>query len=190
MATKRRKHLKLYSRDEMKPVLMIHEFAEWMLDLPLEKYILTFDDGLYTQYMYLDELMEIETDKIFFISTGIVASEDTVQSNEFIQCAAAHEALFASGDTSHYMKWSQIKELHNRPGCEIGGHSNMHNSVNIRNILSDTRLMNNTFKTHELYPKSFCFPYNQENEVYRRLLIHNGYEHFYGKDRIDIYDIM
>ena len=34
----------------MKPVLMLHEFKEEFLDLPLENYILTFDDGLYTQY--------------------------------------------------------------------------------------------------------------------------------------------
>ena len=59
-----------------KPVLMIHEFSEFMLSLPLEDYILTFDDGLYTQYIHFDKIRELNTDKIFFISTGIVAHED------------------------------------------------------------------------------------------------------------------
>ena len=174
----------------MKPVLMIHEFAEWMLELPLERYTLTFDDGLYTQYLYIDELLEIETDKIFFISTGIVASETVVQSSEFIQCAEAHSRLFDSGDLSHYMNWGQIKEISRLHRCEIGGHSHLHADVCMNNILSDTKLMNNTFKMHNIQPKSFCFPYNQENEIYKQILIQHGYEGFYGKERVDIYDIM
>lgn len=174
----------------MKPVLMIHEFADWMLELPLERYTLTFDDGLYTQYLHIDELLKIETDKIFFISTGIVADENVVQSSEFIQCAEAHSRLISTGDLSHYMNWNQIVEIDQHPRCEVGGHSHMHADVCMKNILPDTKFMNRTFKKHGIRPRSFCFPYNQENEVYRQLLIRNGYERFYGQDRVDIYDIM
>ena len=46
-----------------KKILMIHEFKESFLNLPLEDYILTFDDGLFTQYLFLSELLKINTDK-------------------------------------------------------------------------------------------------------------------------------
>ena len=76
-----------------KPILMIHEFSDFMMDLPLEDYVLTFDDGLYTQYTHFEKIRQIDTDKIFFISTGIVAPECTSQSDEFIECAEAHGEL-------------------------------------------------------------------------------------------------
>ena len=42
----------------MKPILMIHEFKEDFLNLNLEDYILTFDDGLYTQYLFFQERVD------------------------------------------------------------------------------------------------------------------------------------
>ena len=173
----------------MKPVLMIHEFAEWMFDLPLHEYTLTFDDGLYTQYVHFDKIKNIDTNKIFFISTGIVATEQTEQSDEFIQCHAAHGRLFESSDLSHYMNWSQIQEIHRETDCEIGGHSHMHLRPSVNNIMYDTRKMVEEFKLHNIYPTSFCFPYNDEDPIYKALLNQRGFSKFYGINRIDIYDL-
>ena len=50
---------------------MIHEFKEEFLNLPLENYTLTFDDGLYTQYKFFNEIKKIKTNKFFFISSNI-----------------------------------------------------------------------------------------------------------------------
>lgn len=173
----------------MKPVLMIHEVAEWMFGLPLHEYTLTFDDGLYTQYVHFDKIKNIDTDKIFFINTGIVASEQTYQSDRFIQCHVAHSKLLENGDLSHYMNWSQIHEINNTDRCEIGGHSHLHRRPDIRNIINDTKLMTQEFNVNNIKVSAFCFPYNDEHEVYRRLLQRNGFNRFYGKARIDIYDI-
>lgn len=173
----------------MKPVLMIHEVDEWMFTLPLHEYTLTFDDGLYTQYVHFDKIEEIDTDKIFFISTGIVAHPETEQSDEFIQCHAAHGKLFDTGELSHYMNWSQINEIAKAPRCEIGAHSHMHVRHSGFNTVHDTKLMMKHFKDNNLEPTSFCFPYNDENEVYRCLLKQRGFTTFYGADRIDIYDL-
>ena len=172
-----------------KPVLMIHEFAEWMFDLPLHEYTLTFDDGLYTQYVHFDKIKNIDTNKIFFISTGIVATEQTEQSDEFIQCHAAHGKLFENSDLSHYMNWSQIQEIAEEPRCEIGAHSHMHVKHTGFNTIHDTRLMMKHFEDNNLKPTSFCFPYNDENEVYRHHLKSYGFPKFYGRGRIDIYDL-
>jgi hypothetical protein len=67
----------------MKPILMIHEIRDWMFDLPLHNYVLTFDDGLYSQYYFLDKFKTIDTEKIFFISTGILCDENEIQSTTF-----------------------------------------------------------------------------------------------------------
>ena len=67
----------------MKPILMIHEFKEEFLNLPLENYTLTFDDGLYTQYKFFNEIKKIDTEKYFFISSNIVCSEDASQEDSF-----------------------------------------------------------------------------------------------------------
>lgn len=173
----------------MKPILMIHEVAEWMFDLPLHEYVLTFDDGLYTQYTHFDKIRDIDTDKIFFISTGIVATEQTRQSDAFIQCHAAHGKLFDDGDLSHYMTWPQIQEIAREPRCEIGAHSHMHIKHTGFNSIHDTKLMMKHFNDNNLTPTSFCFPYNDDNPVYKCLLERYGFKKFYGGNRIDIYSI-
>ena len=68
----------------MKPILMIHEFKDTFLNLPLEDYILTFDDGLYTQYKFFNEIKKIKTEKYFFISSGIICPEYENQDDEYI----------------------------------------------------------------------------------------------------------
>tara|TARA_B100002019_G_scaffold282217_1_gene287208 strand:- start:2051 stop:2572 length:522 start_codon:yes stop_codon:yes gene_type:complete len=173
----------------MKPVLMIHEVSDWMFTLPLHDYILTFDDGLYTQYLHFDKIKNIDTDKIFFISTGIVALPETKQSDVFIHCHEAHDKLFESGDLSHYMNWSQIQDIGNQPKCEIGAHSHMHIRHTGFNTVEDTKLMMKCFKDNNIKPTSFCYPYNDENPIYKSLLKQYGFNKFYGTDRIDIYDL-
>ena len=107
----------------MKPVLMIHEVREWMFNLPLERYTLTFDDGLYSQYHYYPEFAKIPTEKIYFISSGIVCSGH--QSTEFPACQDAHKKAFA-GNYEDYMTVPQIKELMQDPLVEIAAHSHYH----------------------------------------------------------------
>lgn len=69
-----------------KITLMFHEVDESIFDIDLEKYILTFDDGLYTQYKLIDRLCELNTTKIFFISSNIICDENVKQSEENITC--------------------------------------------------------------------------------------------------------
>jgi peptidoglycan/xylan/chitin deacetylase (PgdA/CDA1 family) len=176
----------------MKPTLMIHEFQEKYLDLPLEKYTLTFDDGLYSQYAFVDELLRINTEKIFFISSDIVCPEDQAQDTSIVCCKDAHKKAFA-GDYSNYMKWSQIQHINETPNCIVGCHSHSHiyNIVSdTRTMIRDTREMSRVFK-HELghLPKHFCFPYNIESQTYRCILHSYGFRYFYGSERINIDDL-
>lgn len=173
----------------MKQVLMIHEFKEKYFDLPLEQYILTFDDGLYSQYTFIDELQKLNTQKIFFISSQIVCSEEETQDNTCISCIDAHNAAF-SESYSHYMKWSQIKYINSLPNCLVGchGHSHIYNIVSdVQTMIRDTREMTKIFKTQlGSIPQHFCFPYNIESQIYRGILHSYGLRYFYGSERIDI----
>lgn len=173
-----------------KRVLMIHEVGEWLFDLPLQSYTLTFDDGLYTQYHYLKRLIKIDTDKIFFISTNIVADATTTQSSEYITCDKAHEKYRLADDRSNYMNWEQIKEIDMSPRCSIGGHSHEHmRAPTSAQLVSDTSKMSKRFREHGIKTTSFCFPYNKEHNMYRAILQAKGFKEFYGAERTDVNEI-
>jgi hypothetical protein len=176
----------------MKQVLMIHEFKEEYFDLPLDKYILTFDDGLYTQYKFLKELKKIDTKKYFFISSGIVCPENVTQTDEYIESNKAHIKAF-NGDFTNYMKWSQIKEINNLSNCFVGCHSHFHNKKTadcVECMIPDNRYMLQDFKQKLGYiPDIFCFPYNYETPLYKEILNKKGFKNFYGKERINIFDL-
>ena len=177
----------------MKPVLMIHEFREEFLDLPLENYVLTFDDGLFSQYCFYERIKHIPTEKIFFISSGIIC--EGTQSSEFPPCQIAHEKAFA-GNKEDYMTIDQIKELLKDPWVSIGGHSHAHLDLNklnkfthkIMHIVDDTKTMFQWFKDNLGFkPTKFCFPYNNDLDgSYRALLKNTGITDFYGKERTAI----
>ena len=176
----------------MKPILMIHEFKEEFLNLPLENYTLTFDDGLYTQYKFFNEIKKIKTNKFFFISSNIICPETVNQDNSFISCIDAHSKSF-KGDYTNYMKWSQIREIDSYDQCNIGCHSHFHSLKTadcVECIMLDNRYMLNTFNKELNYiPKDFCFPYNHETSLYRQILEKKGFINFFGKERIDINEI-
>jgi hypothetical protein len=177
------------NNDFNKPVLMLHEVNERILTLPLERYILTFDDGLYTQYTHLDTLLKIDTLKLFFISTGIVATEFTKQDPSFITCKDAHKLFKETGDLSHYMNWEQIQHISKQSKCILGAHSHMH-GLDDSNIVCDTRLMMKTWEEKNLSVDTFCFPYNKSTPIYELLLRTRGFKSFYGDGRIDVDELI
>jgi len=175
---------------------MIHEFKEEFLDLPLENYILTFDDGLYSQYYYYPKFKDIPTQKIFFISSGIICNGP--QSTEFPPCDQAHEKAFSS-NFEDYMTLDQIKELMKDPWVTIGAHSHKHKNLRdigkvthrAMHIIDDTKLMVAWFKENlKFTPTKFCFPYNDENDgMYVPVLKSIGFNEFYGKERLAIENV-
>jgi len=174
-----------------KPVLMIHEMYDEILTLPLENYILTFDDGLYSQYHYYEKIKHINTEKIFFISSGIICTGP--QSSEFLCCDKAHAKAF-NGVYEDYMTVNQIKELMQDPQVTIGGHGHTHTNLSnfdslskkINYISKDTETMLDWFETNLGFkPTVFCYPYNNDlNGVYTAVLKQYGITKFYGKDRV------
>ena len=176
-------------------ILSIHEILPWMLDLDLNEYdVITFDDGLYSQYLHHKHFLKFNKPLIFFISTNIVCMSE--QNTDIIDCEQAHELFFTKQDTSYYMTWEQIKELNNQTNCFIGGHSHNHNkytNYNIRDLYfelkQDTELMIETFFKNEININKFCFPYNKEYPLYKHILKDYGIEQFYSNERINIEEL-
>jgi hypothetical protein len=175
-----------------KSILMIHEIYPAMFDLPLEDYILTFDDGLYSQFIYAEHFREIKTEKIYFVSSGIVAQG--VQDPTPISCVDAHNKAFR-GDTSNYMTVEQIRYLMEDPLTTIGGHSHHHTRLvdmalhdMVHHIKKDTELMLTWFESNlNFRPTTFCFPYNEDpHGLYRGILEREGFTEFHGHERTPI----
>jgi peptidoglycan/xylan/chitin deacetylase (PgdA/CDA1 family) len=177
----------------MKPVLMIHKVSDELFNLPLEDYTLTFDDGLYSQYSYLSKFLEIETDKIFFISTGIICTGH--QSTEFPESDVAHSKAFI-GNFEDFMTLDQIKEIAASNRCYIGAHSHSHTRLNnfdrivdkMAHIKQDTELLLKWFQDNlDRVPDSFCYPYNEDlGKLYTAILKQYGFKYFYGNERISV----
>jgi hypothetical protein len=174
----------------MKPVLMIHEITDQLFELPLQDYVLTFDDGLYSQYYHFDRFRDIPTEKIFFISSNIVCQGG--QSTEFPDCRTAHQKAM-NENYEDYMTIDQIRELMQYPDVTIGGHSHSHFDVShmalthkVDFLKFDTALMLSWFD-HNLgiHVDHFCYPYNNDySHIYTSILKQHGITHFYGSERI------
>jgi hypothetical protein len=174
-----------------KPVLMIHEITDSLFERNLEDYVLTFDDGLYSHFYHFDKFADVNTEKIYFISSSIVCN--TTQSTEFPTSITAHEKAF-TGNYEDFMTVEQIKYLAKQPNVTIGGHGHSHKDLNlfdkitdrIKFVMEDTRSMMAWFSFHMgSRPTAFCFPYNNDMDgLYKGILTTYGFTEFYGKERI------
>ena len=176
-----------------KKILEIHEWKPEFESIPkhiLEEYELTFDDGLYSQYMAIDYLKTLKTTKIFFISTGIVRKHFQCPSKEIISCSKAHEKAF-KGKFENYMNWNEILEINSLENFEVQGHSHKHHKFNLTplkdlyiNLKEDSDNMMFEFGIHGIEIDKFCFPYNENYDfIYKTLLIKYGFKEFYGNER-------
>jgi len=170
-------------------VVMIHEVTDKVLNVDLQQFdIITFDDGLYSQYKNVDYFTKYNKPIYFFISTHFVCPEDVTQNENVIHCSDAHDDARRTGNMSPYMKWSQIKELYNKELCHIGGHGHKHLHVNSHNLADNKKRLDNDlgmmiseFNKNNISINSFCKPYNDSSILYLPL----NYNMF-GDERIDI----
>ena len=177
--------------------LMIHDVQPWMLDLDLSNFdVLTFDDGLYSQYNNLEHFLKFGKRMYFFICTGCICPEETKQNNEVLSSKYAHELFFDYGDKTNYMKWSQIHEINKLKNCYIGGHSHYHPYLNNNKLIdqslivkSDVEMMLKEFKQQDIKIDSFCYPYNFESFAWAAYCVPNKINTFFGKERTPIEDL-
>jgi len=162
--------------------------------------VLTFDDGLYSNYLYLNELKKLPNKKIFFISLGILRNNDKRPNKDFITCFDAHN----QNDLNYYMcsnEINEIEDLDSKYNCFIGLHGVNHikcsfkgpliNEINYPKISSGSsfkglKLCSEIFKEEiekmlivsdillNKKPGYFSWPYNIENNFMKNILIHKS----------------
>lgn len=158
----------------MKPVLEIHHITNDLFNLPLERFLLTFDDGYQDQFQHFFKFLEIPTPKIYFIVPIWLKNPG-----------------FIDIDQLHFMK-----QHHN---VQIGAHGYAHPYLKempleqkIQEIHQDTELMINWFRDNLGFtPTKFCFPFNYRvYGIYERILRDYGFTEFYGDERIRLGQLM
>ncbi len=171
-------------------VLEVHETNSEVIELLADisvtspSTIFTFDDGLYSNWKHIQDLINLPNKKIFYISTGITNPDNKPDQNpEVVHCADAHKLYFNDSNLGkvNYMNWNQIRALAKLDNCFIGMHGHMH--INPNNYKSfndkipaykkDIREMLDIFE-RELpgieYWKYFQYPYNAFDPMYSSIL--------------------
>ena len=184
---------------------MIHEVTEDILKLDLSKYILTFDDGLYSQFFYWNLLKDIPTTKIFFIPSGAIRLDETIRpqfSGDHIESPTCVEAMakwFDDGDLEDYMTLGELKKM-KEDGAILGAHGHMHRENydmscfmnRLEELRVDSKDMARWFQDNlgEM-PKHYCFPFNKEYKTHRTIVyIEAKITEFFGKERKDVVELL
>lgn len=173
------------SQNINKNILELHEINFNVLQkLKIDKIngisypVITFDDGLYSQYYYYSQLRKIFPDStfIYFISTDIICPlPDHIYQIINVDCRTAHTLYFDRMDRTAYMTIAQIKNLADSKNCIIGGHGHKHYFPSIGkhglkkdyyNWKEDFHSMERWFKDNNLELDYYCCPYNIKKDLY------------------------
>jgi peptidoglycan/xylan/chitin deacetylase (PgdA/CDA1 family) len=168
-------------------ILELHEITERHLSEDYSSYdVITFDDGMYSQYYYREFYLSLKKPLIYFISSGIIHTG--LEQSKDIDCVTAHKNYFNNNDTSSYMTLEQIKEL--SVVSEIGGHGHHHthlSGLSLKEMFNkfkiDTEIMINYFENNNIKIKSYCYPYNFVPPFGNAFLKSKDIQNIYGTGR-------
>jgi len=112
-------------------VLMFHDLRREHFDLPLERFRLTFDDGLYSHYYYLPCFENYPHALTLFITTSFIrpGGARPVFSGRYIEyreAASYAQRALIDEDFSGFMTVEEVQHLAARPNVRIGAHSHFH----------------------------------------------------------------
>lgn len=114
--------------------LMIHNIRKEFFDLDLEKYQLTFDDGLYSQYYYFSLFESNEKVQIYFIVTGFIqpGKARKVFDGQYLPYIKSRNYMFEAFVEKNFEQFMRIEELEfiaDKKNVIIGAHSHFHDII-------------------------------------------------------------
>jgi hypothetical protein len=114
--------------------LMIHDLRREYFDLPLDRYRLSFDDALYSQYYYAPLLGRHPEPLTYFITTGFVRAGKARGrfAGRFLphlKTSRYARQAFIAGDFSCFMTTEEVQYLAGRANVRIGAHSHAHDVI-------------------------------------------------------------
>ena len=115
-------------------VLMIHDVRKEYFDLPLERYRLTFDDGLYSQYYYYPLLRGLPEPLTFFITTALIREGParphfTGRFLDHMKTGVYSFRAHIEKDLEGFMTLEEVRFLAEQPNVRLGAHSHFHDLV-------------------------------------------------------------
>lgn len=172
-------------------ILEIHEITPKILDFIKNPKnlrgieLLTFDDGLYSQFYYRAAFENLNIDRVYFISSAIICPENVEQQIIDIPCHTAHQMVFNIRDCSAYMKMSQIQILQNE-GAEVGSHSHEHKHfTDFSDFKINLELSLKIFKQNNIIIKKYLAPYNHRFLLGDAYVDYIGLKNILGRVRIE-----
>lgn len=195
-------------KNNSKKELMIHKWHKKYFKYDLQNYILSFDDGLYSQYEAIPEIIrKFPTIEIFFyVSTNII-NRDYDPVREYDEAPIAHEKA-RNGNFNSYVTYNDLKKLSIYQNVTVGVHGHNHisprklSSLPLREqikiwkndakemIVNSIKMINNKIIKKE--PLYYCTPYNEYNDL-QIGIIKKSFKLYFKEDLIitgpDRYDI-
>ena len=192
-------------------VVEIHEVNDEICDkinaLP-EDTVLSFDDGLYTQYLYKDKIKL--KNRIYAICPALVNTAND-QVEDFVICYDAMYTHFYDDSNKYYMNVNNIKQLIT-DGYKIAAHSNTHETIKyaVKNpkyfkkipeienysfiawkgnywVKNDTEALLKWFKEQlDLVPTIYVYPFDEKTDKIEELLKTYNFTEFYGSNRASL----
>ena len=192
--------------------LMIHKFHKEMLNLPLHRYTISFDDGLASQvdgiYQILDKFPGQKI--MYYTSTNLInhdASKVSYDESDVAQEKARHE------DLSNFITYDDLIKISKLPTVTVGLHG--HNHLDIERIKHNNSfkdamdiirrdIIEMVFRAINLYELRvinddvihYCRPYNQRHEVVDAMIrkelnlyFPKAEVIFHGSERRDVFDL-
>ena len=114
--------------------LMIHDIRREYFDLNLDQYLLTFDDGLFSQYYYFPLLKNHSAKLIYFITTSFIkpGKARNMFRGEYISYLKSKKysyRTFVEGKFDHFMTIEELQAISSRTNVRIGVHSHFHDVI-------------------------------------------------------------
>ena len=114
--------------------LMIHDIRPDYFKLELDKYNLTFDDGLFSQYYYFPMFSRYRSERIYFITTSFIKSGKLrpMFKGEHLRPLKSKEYMYAAlikGEFDHFVNTEELKVLSTQKNVKIGAHSHTHDVI-------------------------------------------------------------
>ena len=112
-------------------VIMMHAVRKEYFQIPLDRFRLTFDDGLFSHYYYFPLLSQHPLSLTFFVTTSLIrpGAARPAFSGRYLDCqetAAYSRRAFIESDLRDFMTLEEVQFLAARPNVTIGAHSHFH----------------------------------------------------------------
>ncbi len=114
--------------------LMIHDIRKDYFNLELDKYRLTFDDGLFSQYYYYPLFNRYQTEKIYFITTSFIKPGNVrpMFNGEYLHYLKSKQYMneaVLKGQFNHFVTTEELQLLVTKINVKIGAHSHYHDVI-------------------------------------------------------------